>query len=189
MKNPLCIVVEGQRDAGVLRQLLPEEFSNSRFFAAGGRSSVVTLARNILVHEGGHVLIVADADTDDQDQAQKNRNDIQDALRRVAPQQHFDVFLFVPEMEVIFFEYPSVLETLQPQESTDLGFGSKGRNSLRDILLNRLRKQKFEDWTGTFSQEIWKGLRNGKQAKSLLQHVSALVSAQNTVRDSENEQT
>lgn len=60
----LIIVTEGKTDVLIIRALLNKELTaGMRFFAGQGRESLVTLGRNLLVHEGGPVLLVMDFST------------------------------------------------------------------------------------------------------------------------------
>ena len=60
----LIIVAEGIEDVHLIRTILANELTaDMRFFAGQGRMSLTSLARNLLVHEGGPVLVVMDADT------------------------------------------------------------------------------------------------------------------------------
>ena len=176
MEMPLLIVVEGKRDATVLRRLLPRKFSHARFFAAGGRSSVETVARNILVHESGAVMIVADADTNDSERAHDDRIAMQVALRNVASDGRFDVFLFVPTIEVLFFEYPAVLETLRKDISHDHLLVQHGRDLPQRSLSTLLDQRSLESWMAELSEADWEQLRKGEQAQSLLESIDSLMS-------------
>ena len=67
LQSSLYIVVEEPADAHIIRGILGKELAGKlRFFAASGRLSLATVGRNILVHEGGPVLLVMDADTRNQ---------------------------------------------------------------------------------------------------------------------------
>ena len=108
--NNCSVVVEGRQDVILLRALLRGRADVSfRFYASGGRASLATVGRNILVHEGGLLIVVMDADTLDPSQADTSCRLIESALRRFSPDERFDVFAFVPELEVVFFEVPTVL--------------------------------------------------------------------------------
>ncbi len=108
--NNLTIVVEGRSDAILLRRLLSKhEAIPLRFYAAQGRESLATLGRNILVHEGAPVLVVMDADTLDPRRAVEDCRMVEILLRRFSAEDQSAAFAFVPELEVVFFEAPSVL--------------------------------------------------------------------------------
>src|SRR5262249_14600524 len=115
----LYIVVEGQTDADLIRSILGKDLAGKlRFFAASGRVSLATVGRNILVHEGGPVLLVMDADTTNPHLVNELQSMAFLATSGVAPpdlarlRDWVKVFAFVPEIEVIFFEAPRSLEVI-----------------------------------------------------------------------------
>ena len=109
----LTIVVEGQSDVDLIRTILGKELSSQvRFFAGQGKMSLASLGRNILVHEGGPILVVKDADTTNQQLIDEQRGFTRLALSRVATPGDFDVFLFVPTIEIVYFEAPAALRHL-----------------------------------------------------------------------------
>lgn len=113
----LTIVVEGLSDAEAIRAMLgKEKASRTRFFAGHGKISLASLARNVVVHEGGPVLTVIDADTTSErligEQVADLRSAIASAISYEDASRFVGVFAFVPELEVIFFEAPAVLERL-----------------------------------------------------------------------------
>lgn len=118
----LSVVVEGRRDADLLRSLLSkEDLDGVRFFAAQGRISLSSVARNILVHEGCPVMVVMDADTLNRETAEENRRMVRAMIRHISAEVPIDVFSFVPEIDVVFFEAPAFLarklgRELEPEE-------------------------------------------------------------------------
>lgn len=91
----VTIVVEGQRDAQVLRGLLDDsQLKRTRFFAAQGNLSVGSLARNILVHEGSSVVVVVDADG----APGKVESEQSSALGSVAPIERYSIVVFEPSL-------------------------------------------------------------------------------------------
>jgi hypothetical protein len=111
----LNIVVEGQLDARLLRKYLPKiEGLTPRYFSGDGVVSLATLARNLLVHEEGMVLVVMDSDSLSAENAEQRRTMVMAALRQIAPEERFNVFVFRPEHEIVFFEAPEVLERYWP---------------------------------------------------------------------------
>lgn len=146
-----------------------------RYFAANGGTSIATLARNLLVHESGAVMIVADSDTHDPERARNDRLVTEFALRDVAPSGGFDVFLFVPEIEVIFFECPSVLDTLRAGTSHDSTLVRHGRDVPKRTLDGLLNKMSFDAWVTSLSPDSWRDLRKGEQARALLDALAGLA--------------
>lgn len=175
MAQPVLFVVEGERDAAILRKLLPESLSTARFFAARGRASIATVARNLLVHENGPVMLVADGDTHDADRLREDRANLQLALRNVAPAGRFGIFLFVPEIEVLFFECPQALAELPMDADRDVLSLRYGKDVPKRALEAMLDGQSFDTWLAGLNPEIWDLLRGGDQAQKLLSAVQALV--------------
>ncbi len=57
------LVCEGDRDAQLLKRVLPEEILNNvEIISAGGLSAVKSLARSLIVRRQAPVAIVMDAD-------------------------------------------------------------------------------------------------------------------------------
>ena len=120
--HALSVVVEGRRDAELLRSLLSkDDLDGLRFFAAQGRISLSSVARNILIHEGCPVLVIMDADTLNAEVAEENRRLVKAVISHISAEVPIDVFSFVPEIEVVFFEAPAFLarklgRELEPEE-------------------------------------------------------------------------
>jgi hypothetical protein len=115
----LRIIAENLSDIHLIRKLLYRELtSHMKFYATQGNVSAVTVARNILVHEGGPVLIATDSDTLD---IEMQREYEETALATVEAAYAKDyvmtqplskVCTFRPSIEVVFFEAPNALELL-----------------------------------------------------------------------------
>jgi hypothetical protein len=170
--NTLNIVVEGQLDAVLLRKYLPKiDGLTPRFFAGNGAASLPTVARNLLVHEEGAVLLVMDADSFNVEQAEQKRAMVLATLRQVAAEERFDVFIFRPEHEVIFFEAPEVLERYWSGEDK-LSIASLERGlytphqELAEIL--RASNQNPKSWFESLTSEDGEILRQGVQARQLV---------------------
>jgi hypothetical protein len=117
--SKLLIVVEGKTDAMAIRAILGADLARrARVFAAQGRTSLVTVARNLFFHEGGPVLIVMDSDTTTAHMVEEQKALTRAAVESLIPgimngrDRGVEVFAFVPEIEAIFFEAPPALERL-----------------------------------------------------------------------------
>lgn len=99
---PITFVVEGRRDAAILRSFLNKgDLRDARFFGAQGYTSLASLARNILVKEGVPVLVVADADAVPPEQV---RDENMSAIKSIAPVAPFGVAVFSPSLEAVATE-------------------------------------------------------------------------------------
>jgi hypothetical protein len=116
----LNIVVEGATDARIIRAILgPQLSSDIRLYASQGKMSLVTVGRNILVHEGGKVLIAFDSATQNRQAAaeQESMTEIATSGFLSASVQdptlggRIRAFAFLPEIEVVLFEAPQVFDS------------------------------------------------------------------------------
>jgi hypothetical protein len=105
------LVVEGNNDAMLLKRVIKDKLGfEPRCFSAQGRMSISTLLRNVIVHEGGPLLAVIDADTADAMASQERISLIRAAVQPVVSGDQVAVFAFLPELEVVFVEAPAVLQ-------------------------------------------------------------------------------
>lgn len=101
-REPVVIVVEDRRHAAVLRPVLEGECPQPlRFFAADGKMSVTSLARNILVHEPSCVVVVLDANGIDPLAIQREQAA---ALESIAPSTRYRILVFTPSLDHIVKE-------------------------------------------------------------------------------------
>jgi hypothetical protein len=107
------IVCEGERDAQLLKRVLPEELiSNVEVVAAGGLSAVKSLARSLIVRRQSPVAIVADADAMTPEQVEERLKDTEEIVGNIAANTLFRVILAVPALETIFFQDIPLLSRL-----------------------------------------------------------------------------
>lgn len=172
----VSIVVEGPFDAKLLKIYLPKlEGLVMRFYASNGKTSLATMARNLLVHTSSKVLVVMDADTLDIEETEQRRLMTLAALRQIAAEERFDVFAFRPEHEVIFFEAPEVLKRhISPRKkglsSVSLRHGlytHAPRKELERLLMEFKHAHLFL-WLSMLSPEDGNILRKGVQASHLV---------------------
>jgi hypothetical protein len=110
MCDSCTVVAEELLDAVLLNRVIQRALSiDARFFTGDGQIALTSLARNILVHDGGPVLVVMDAETTNGDMAAEACAMTRMALGHVSPDDAFDVCALVPQLEVVFFEAPGVL--------------------------------------------------------------------------------
>ena len=147
--------------------------------------SAVTVGRNILVHEGGPVLLAIDSDTLD---IERQREDEATALAAIevayatdfiTMQPLFKVFTFRPCIEVVFFEAPKALERLL-EKQVDERTIEEGRARPKQ-LLQELYGAKESFWLEKLIRQIDEPmqdlLRQGEQATRLREMVLSFVPA------------
>lgn len=106
-----AVAVKNEADALVLGRVLSRAFVRKHvFYVAGDGLLLASLARNIMVREGGPLLVVMDAHTTHEETLDESRGLTDFTIRMIAGDDaDVEVFAFAPELDVIFFEAPSVL--------------------------------------------------------------------------------
>ncbi len=175
----LNVVVEGPTDARIIRTVLGRALAEKlRFYAAQGRASLATVGRNLLVHEGGPVLLVWDADTLNPRLSEEMRAMTRAALGGVAPGGLFEVFTFIPEIEVIFFEAPQALESVLGRKiaKEELREGQLvPRATLGRLLPNEKAGGDCQRLLDGMDARAADALARGKQARALREAVESLL--------------
>lgn len=98
------LVTEGESDAKLLHVLLADEVRQGlRVVLGGGRSGAISLARSLNSARQVPVALVVDADTTNEGRVREERMTIGDLLRMGSSGAPIDVFLAVPELEVLLF--------------------------------------------------------------------------------------
>lgn len=103
--NDCWIICESQVAADLLKTLLPAEVVQpEKIFISHAKSSGVSMARTLLLRPAVSVLLVEDADTLNEAAIDERLDFISWALTLVSSPERFDVFLFRPEVEAVFFQ-------------------------------------------------------------------------------------
>jgi hypothetical protein len=119
--NSCVVVTEGPTDVAILQALVgsADTRRNVKFVAAGGWSAADALARSLLVHGTTDVALAVDADTTDPASVEEHRGYLRRSLAMIASPARSHITLFVPEIEVLFFEDGALLEALVGQKVRD----------------------------------------------------------------------
>ncbi len=172
----LIVVVEGKTDVLIIRALLGTELKTwMRFFAGQGRESLVTLARNLLVHEGSPILLVMDVATAELPSRNEMVAEAMRALSTFGAPGMFQVFTFIPEIEIVFFEAPAALQRTLGS-ALPAGVLEEGRVSPKTVLQRLLAEAHIpntEALMRKLDEEAIESLGRGKQAMALRETVRA----------------
>jgi hypothetical protein len=159
--DDLNVVAEGWADALLLSRVLPRTLGvEPAFYAAGDGLTPWTLARNILMHEGGPVLVVMDANTFYPSAVEEERALTKATLRLLAADSEFEVFAFAPQMDVAFFEAPSILRR-------HLGWEGVGAELELGLLDSARRLRMLLEQRGLDREQFYRGL-SGEDVDKLL---------------------
>ncbi|MCI0456456.1 MAG: hypothetical protein L0Z62_05690 [Gemmataceae bacterium] len=138
------VVVKGPTDQAILETILREETEQVPLtFAAGGTwSGADSLARSLLLMRDEPVALVLDANTTEESLVQEQRTFLQESLREVAPEARWQVCLFVPTIEVLFFLDPN-LEGVLFNQKLSAGDRLEARFRPKAVLGRVLQEQKL----------------------------------------------
>ncbi len=187
----LKIIVEGVTDVQLIRAILGDGLAEkARFYAGQGRTSLATLGRNILFHEGGPVLLVMDSDTlnprltaelESLNLAAMSgpiTSGIQLPAMTGSSKPLFKVFTFVPEIEAVFFESPEALDRLlgkePPQDKVKEGHFIP-KQVLTELLANGKAHHDYPGLLEHLDPQAQQAIASGQQASNLKAMVESLL--------------
>lgn len=99
------VLTEGPADALLVERVVRDRVpTNPQVLVGGGRSSVVSLAKSILISRPAAVAVLLDADTLDHERVASQEREWSDLLRTGAKQRPFRIIQAVPQIEVVLFE-------------------------------------------------------------------------------------
>jgi hypothetical protein len=117
----MMILVEGKSDVAVLKALLPAiALEQSDIYSAGGRTTLASFARTLLVKHRRPLAVLVDSDSLDPGvilETVKTMNQLLGALANSTP---FEVIYCIPELEMIFFEAEIGLKRIFPHYDRDM---------------------------------------------------------------------
>lgn len=119
MNRRVTIVTEGEADRLLIGALLDVPDKHVNIVVAHGWSAADSVARSLLVRDNADVALVVDADTSDSVFARERERFLKRSLGEIASSSRWQVFVFVPTIEVLFFDHPAVLRELVGHDLTD----------------------------------------------------------------------
>lgn len=181
--NKVYLITEGQFDQELLRKLLPEEaIQNTEFIVGNGRYSAQSLARSILAAARMPVALVLDADTIESSAVQEQRDFLEEALGQASAGIPFEIFLAVPELEVLLVESPDFLRNLSSRDysSDELELARLSpKRFLRQIIGGRDRKQIMREIVRKLDRRAISALREHPLLKGLSEFLSSTLQPAN----------
>jgi hypothetical protein len=155
------ILCEGSEDVQLLRTILPSPLlTEVEIAAAGGISSIKSLARSLIVRRQVPVAIVFDADSKVPELIQERIKDIEEIVECVSIDTPIKVLAFAPTMESIFFQDTHLLSELigfnpsqdilnlalsQPKKALDELLSQSDKVSDRSQLIGQLTHENTEN--------------------------------------------
>ena len=170
------LLVEGQTDLALFERLLPPEIRpETSIVAVGGRSSIASMARSLMIARRKPVALVADADTVERNAVEQRFQALDELVGSAAAGVSYKVIVAVPEIESWFFAVPGVLErlsgkTLSP-EQIELGM-LRPREVLRQLFQDRVS---FYRLVGELTESEVQTLRETEPRKELIEFLTEQV--------------
>ncbi|HZW30718.1 MAG TPA: hypothetical protein VFF52_08435 [Isosphaeraceae bacterium] len=176
----LNVLVKGDPDATLLEGLFSTLTDCSfQFYMGEGTASLAAVGRSVLFREGGPLMVVIDGETFSPRKAAKEREVALGMLHLISTAAHCDVFVFVPGLEVIFFETPGVLIRRFGADAVTESVIERGHYLPEDTLARILSPAGLskEDFFQSLTSEELEELRKGPQASKLIAAVEKLAAA------------
>lgn len=172
------LLVEGETDLALFERLLPPQIlPETSIVAVGGRSSIASMARSLMIARGKPVALVADADTVERNAVEQRFQALDELVGSAAAGVPYKVIVAVPEIESWFFAVPGVLErlsgkTLSP-EQLELGT-LRPKEVLRQLFKDRVPPH-FYRLVGELTESEIQTLRETEPRKELIEFLTEQV--------------
>lgn len=135
--NRVYLITERPSDAEILRKVLPKSAQEGvQFVESKSDYDAESRAMSLLAEKRLPVVLVLNSRTNDESAIQQRKADLGYLLRTYAGSVPFKLAIAVPELEVIFFQDRSLIETLIGKALTDLEwkFAQRHPQELLDTL-------------------------------------------------------
>ncbi|MEH2067581.1 MAG: hypothetical protein V7K47_05325 [Nostoc sp.] len=157
------MITEGDTDIEIFQKLLPKNLSQDIQFIAGeGSYRARSLASSLLATRKKPVALVLDADTDNKSQISEKHDLINYVLNQASSGITYQVFIAVPELEIVFLEDKLLIEKIAKRQFNDLEWQLAQRNP-KDFLKTVFGNNK------QINSRIFKNI-NEKEINILQQH-------------------
>jgi predicted ATP-dependent endonuclease of OLD family len=151
-QKQLIIFAEGQSDAEFMMTVFPDsQKKHIKVIASTGYSSMVSMAKSILITYDAYVLLVLDADTTHKAVIEEKRKDMLFSFASLGKRDFVQIFFFVPNLEYVFFEKKALRDKLfNSKETSELTFGKSPSQVVREKyhstleLIKRLSEEQVE---------------------------------------------
>ncbi len=143
------IIVENQLDVDILKKLLPHQLvQDTEFIAASSQYNAQSLATTILALREKPVALVINAGTENESLIQEKYDLLYELLRQSSPGIPFQVFIAIPELEIILVQERYLLEKLIDSTLTDVEWQFAKINPKKFI-------KSFLENTPYFRENLW----------------------------------
>lgn len=117
--NRLYLVTEGPADTKILQRLLPTQVASQTEFVQA-RHDALSLATTLLTVRRRPLALVIDADTTNAASVQERVDSLRFLLRQAGGNVPHEIFVAVPEIEIVFLQDRALFERLVQRSLSDL---------------------------------------------------------------------
>ncbi len=168
------VVTEGQSDADILKMILPPDIVKASTFVVGsGRYSAQSIAGSILATRRRPVALVIDADEGNDRAVQERQDFLKSLLGQAAADVAFEVFIFRPEIEIIFFHDPLALAKIVGSEVDEASLNNARYEPY--AVLTRLLGQDTQYLMGRLDDDTIARLREHPVISDLTRFLTQMV--------------
>ncbi len=134
------MITEGKFDSELLKKVLPAIIKDkTKFVTSTGYSSAISKAKSLSIRLNKSIILVLDSDTNNANKTEEKKEEIEYIFKRLGKEHRVKIFLFQPEIEVIFLESKklrSKFEDIFPLFSSKISLNAKktGKRQLLDNL-------------------------------------------------------
>lgn len=107
------IITEGIFDAELLQKVLPNHIlKNAQFVPSMGYDSAISKAKSLAVRLKNQIILLLDSGTKSDVETRYKKEQVEFVFKNLAKEGQVKVFIFQPEMEIIFFEDENLKKSL-----------------------------------------------------------------------------
>ena len=165
------ILTEGESDAALLDRVLSDDVkAKSRVITSRGYSSMISMAKSILVKSDVYIMLIMDSDTTNKSVIEDKKKDILYLFASIGKREHVRIFFFVPEMEVVFFENEEFRDKhFDEEQYSKLLIGQHPRSIVKESYAN------VRSFLTKLSPNDIQVLKKSSQIKELLNDIKEYI--------------
>lgn len=108
------MITEGAFEAQLLKKILPEKIKrNLKFISSTGFGSAISKAKSLSIRLNKNIILVLNSNTINPNETEEKKEQIEFIFRSLGKEHSVEVFLFQPNIEVIFLESNMVKDKLK----------------------------------------------------------------------------
>jgi hypothetical protein len=112
--DKIIVLTESTFDVDILKRLLPTSIlEKTEFIPSMGFSGAISKAKSLAIQVSNRIILVLDSDTVNENEVLEKKDQLEYIFESIGKEENVDVFLFTPEIEVIFFESNAIQNKIE----------------------------------------------------------------------------